>query len=95
MWSYKKAVGLVWRTSGGISCRSSCSRVSSLHFQLPRIGREVEKVFTVFTDELRELETPSMLSTCLHKSAFQSASFNKSSTFQCLWVHLFSFLRIL
>ena len=43
-WSYKKIIGLGWRTSGGISCRSSCTRVSSLHFQLPRSGREVEKV---------------------------------------------------
>ena len=27
-----------------ISCRSSCTKVSSLHLQLPRSGRELEKV---------------------------------------------------
>ena len=35
----------IWleRTYSGISCRSSCTMVSSIHFQLPRSGREVEQ----------------------------------------------------
>ena len=65
------------------SCRSSCARVTSLHFHSHGVVEKWRKWLMEFTDELRELEnTVDVIQ--LSPQGKPLRSLNKTSTFQCL-----------
>ena len=61
----------------GFLADPAAPEIAAYIFSSHGVVEKLRKRSLEFTEELRQLETPSVLSNCLHKSAFQSASLNK------------------
>ena len=75
-WKTSVAWCTPWKNFCEFLADPAAPKLAAYTFNSHGVFEKLRKWLVKFTDELRELETPSMLSNCLHKSAFQSASLN-------------------